>query len=162
MKDDHDNPSSRFTADSAEAMGRFCNGCNCSQSVLSVYAGRYGLDEATALRIATGLGGGVGRMGGTCGALTGAALVLGLEFGPVRRGDQAAKDRTYAATGDLQRRFIERHGSHQCKDLLQRDLSTEAGYRDAHAAGVFKSRCPHYVETAVNLLGEILRENGKS
>ncbi len=146
----------------AEAVERFCNGCNCSQSVLSVYADRYGLEQSTAMRIATGLGGGVGRMGGTCGTLTGAALVLGLELGPGKSADQAAKDRTYEATRRLQRRFMEEHGSNQCKVLLERDLSSEKEYRDACQSGVFTTRCPRFVETAVTLLDEIIHENRKS
>jgi len=87
--------------------------------------------------------------------------VLGLELGPTQRGDQTAKDRTYAATHLLQQRFIEKHGSNQCKVLLERDLSTEEGYRDARASGVFKTRCPRFVETAVSLLEEIMDENRK-
>ena len=139
-----------------EAVDRFCNGCNCSQAVLSVFAERYGLDPSTAMRIATGLGGGVGRMGGTCGTLTGAALVLGLELGPSESGDQKAKDRTYAAARLLQQRFMEKHGSNQCKALLERDLSIEEDYREARKSGVFKTRCPRFVETAVTLLDEII------
>jgi C_GCAxxG_C_C family probable redox protein len=164
MNDSNDNQAAgnghRPTA-ADEAVEGFCNGCNCSQAVLSVHAERYGIDQATAMRIATGLGGGVGRMGGTCGTLTGAALVLGLEFGPGERGDQAAKDRTYAAASRLQRRFIEQHGSNQCRELLGRDLSIDDEYREAREAGLFKSRCPRFVETAVTLLDEIIRENRK-
>ena len=109
-----------------EAVERFRDGCNCSQSVLSVFAGRYGLDEALTMRISSGLGGGVGRMGGICGTLTGAALVLGLELGPRTREGRNAKEATYAATRWLQERFIERHGSNQCRQLLEKDLSIDA------------------------------------
>lgn len=162
MKDSSNNASGTDDpVTAAEAVDLFCNGCNCSQAVLSVYAGRYGLDPTMAMRIATGLGGGVGRMGGTCGTLTGAALVLGLELGPTESGDQKAKDRTYAATRLLQQRFIEKHGSNQCKELLGRDLSIEEEYRDAHESGVFKTRCPCFVETTVTLLDEIIHINRK-
>ncbi len=150
LQDDH--PTSR------EAVDRFCNGCNCSQSVLTVYAGRYGLDEGLAMRIATGLGGGVGRLGGVCGTLTGAALVLGLELGPRTRNGQACKDATYVATRWLQQRFIERHGSSQCRELLEKDLSIDEEYRQARELGLFKSRCPGYVETAVSLLDHWFNE----
>jgi C_GCAxxG_C_C family probable redox protein len=143
----------------SEAVERFCNGCNCSQSVLAAYAERYGLDQATAMRIATGLGGGIGRMGGTCGTLTGAALVIGLEMGPTVQGDQVAKDRTYKATRHLQKRFIEKHGSNQCKELLGLDLGVESEYLEAKESDVFKTRCPNFVETAVSLLNEIIEEN---
>ena len=114
-----DDTSQRFDLPAPEtAVERFCDGCNCSQSILTVFAPRYGLDASLAMRIATGLGGGVGRMGGVCGTLTGAALVLGLEHGPHLQGGQNAKEATYDATRRLQRRFIERHGSTQCRELL--------------------------------------------
>ncbi|MCU7915070.1 MAG: dUTP diphosphatase [Candidatus Thiodiazotropha sp. (ex Gloverina cf. vestifex)] len=151
-----DNPQAPATA--VEAVDRFCNGCNCSQSVLTVYADRYSLDEGLAMRIATGLGGGVGRMGGVCGTLTGAALVLGLELGPQSRNDRAAKEAAYAATRWLQEGFIQRHGSNQCRELLEKDLSNEAQYLEARASGLFKTRCPKYVETVVTLLDEWFNE----
>ncbi|EIC20903.1 C-GCAxxG-C-C family protein [Thiorhodovibrio frisius] len=143
------------TAD-LKAVERFCTGCNCSQAVVSVYAVRYGIDPALAMRLATGLGGGIGRMGGTCGTLAGAALVLGLEYGPSEP-DPAAKDRVYAKSRALQQRFIDRHGSNQCRDLLGFDLAEDAGYQGARDAGVFKERCPSFVATAVRLLDELLQ-----
>ncbi|MBF0263912.1 MAG: C_GCAxxG_C_C family protein [Gammaproteobacteria bacterium] len=63
------------------ASEQFYNGLNCSQSIIAKYAGKYNLDVATACQLATGFGGGMGRQAKTCGALTGAYLVLGLEFG---------------------------------------------------------------------------------
>jgi C_GCAxxG_C_C family probable redox protein len=57
-------------ADSAAAL--FSRGLSCSQAVFSVYAGEYGLDKDAASKIASGFGGGMGRMGQTCGAVTGA------------------------------------------------------------------------------------------
>jgi C_GCAxxG_C_C family probable redox protein len=143
---------------SREAFERFCDGCNCSQSVLTVFAQRYRLDESLAMRIATGLGGGVGRMGGVCGTLTGAALVLGLELGPHTREGRNAKEATYAATRWLQQRFIERHGSNQCRELLEKDLSREEAYQQAREEGLFETRCPHYVETVVTLLDQWFNE----
>ena len=44
------------------ALELFTEGFNCSQSVFTAFAHRFGLDEDTAKRIAAGLGGGVGRM----------------------------------------------------------------------------------------------------
>ena len=39
---------------------RFAEGYNCAQAVLSAYATRLGLDGNTALKIASGFGGGMG------------------------------------------------------------------------------------------------------
>ncbi|MEW8209534.1 MAG: C-GCAxxG-C-C family (seleno)protein, partial [Candidatus Thiodiazotropha taylori] len=54
------------------AVKRFCDGCNCAQAVITSFADRYGVDTELAMRISSGLGGGVGRMGDICGTLSGA------------------------------------------------------------------------------------------
>ncbi|MEW8240865.1 MAG: C-GCAxxG-C-C family (seleno)protein [Candidatus Thiodiazotropha sp.] len=141
-------------AKSEAAVARFCDGCNCSQAVLTAFAERYAIDDGLAMRIAAGLGGGVGRMGDVCGTLTGGALVLGLELGPRTRREADAKEATYAATRRLQERFIQRHGSNRCRELLEKDLSIEAEYRQAKEQGLFKTRCPNFVETVVDLLDQ--------
>ena len=62
-----------------KAVTTFTNGYSCSQAVVSAYAEQFGLDHDTALRIAGGFGGGMGRRGEVCGALTGAFMVIGLK-----------------------------------------------------------------------------------
>ena len=54
------------------------SGCNCAQAVLCTYADLAGIDEATAMHLAAPFGAGMGNMEGTCGAIVGAGLVLGL------------------------------------------------------------------------------------
>ena len=44
------------------AKQNFLNGCNCAQAVLLAFSDETGLDRATALRLASGLGGGMARM----------------------------------------------------------------------------------------------------
>lgn len=139
-------------------MERFCDGCNCSQAVLSVFAERYGIDEELAMRLASGLGGGVGRMGDVCGTLTGGALVVGLELGPRSRQEVEAKEAAYLATRRLQECFIERHGSSRCKELLEKDLSIAEEYRQAKEQDLFKTRCPVFVETVVTLLDDMFNQ----
>ncbi len=51
---------------------------NCAQTVLSTYCENFGLERILALRLAQGFGGGMGHAGKTCGAVTGAYMVLGL------------------------------------------------------------------------------------
>ena len=60
-----------------EAVEMFRNGCACSQAILAVYGPSQGLAKDIALRLAAGFAGGM-RMGETCGAVTGAFMVLGL------------------------------------------------------------------------------------
>lgn len=51
---------------------------NCAQAILSTYCEAFGLERNLALRLAQGFGGGMAHMGKTCGAVTGAYMVLGL------------------------------------------------------------------------------------
>ena len=64
----------------AEAL--FTGGCNCAQAVFAAFADEFGMDEELAKRLATGLGGGVGRMREVCGAVSAAAMVIGMRLGP--------------------------------------------------------------------------------
>jgi len=54
---------------------------NCSQSVFSAFAEQLGMDQETALKLASPFGGGVARRGEICGAVSGALLALGLARG---------------------------------------------------------------------------------
>ena len=78
-----------------EAISRFKEDFSCAQSIFSTYAPHYGLDEDKALKISTGFGGGMARSGRTCGAVTGAYMVIGLKYGMGLSKDDDAKENTY-------------------------------------------------------------------
>ena len=137
------------------ALSRFAEGFNCSQAVLSVYA--EGRDEETALKIAAGFGGGMGRMAGTCGAVTGAMMVLGLRFGS-RTPDREAKERVYAKIREFANRFKARNSSLVCRDLLGCDISTPEGYEAAKEKQLVSTTCPKFVRDAAEILEEMLAE----
>jgi C_GCAxxG_C_C family probable redox protein len=123
---------------------------NCAESTLialnELFGG--GLEPQTAARIATGLGGGLGASGGTCGALTGCVLALGLlaECDP----DVLRKKTIYPLAANLQKRFIERFESCCCSDLI-RGLGDE---RRAYCRGV--------TATAAALCAEMLLEHNSN
>jgi C_GCAxxG_C_C family probable redox protein len=111
-----------------QAVSCFKRGVNCSQAVLSTYCEQFGLAKEAALRLAAGFGGGMGRMGDTCGAVTGAFMVLGLKYGPVEATDQQAKETVYERVRELARRFEARNGTTVCRDLIQCDIGTSEGF----------------------------------
>ena len=76
-----------------KAAALFQEGYNCAQAVFAAYAEDYGFTREQALRLAASFGGGIGRMRETCGAFSGAAMVLGLETGTVTGSDAAGKQR---------------------------------------------------------------------
>ena len=138
-----------------KAVERFCDGYSCTQAVLSVYAAKQGLDEATAVRLAAGFGGGIGRTGQTCGAVTGAIMVIGLMRGSAVAQDREAKDEVYRLTQALLRNFEDRCGSTQCRELLECDISEPKGYARAREQDLFATRCPAYVKAVIQILEEL-------
>ncbi|MGA2618084.1 MAG: C-GCAxxG-C-C family protein [Thermoguttaceae bacterium] len=137
------------------AISRFAEGFNCSQAVLSAFAGDFGLDDQAALKIASGFGGGMGRMADTCGAVTGAFMVLGLRYGQASS-DREAKEAIYARIREFAQRFQARHGSLVCRELLECDISTPEGLQRAKDEKVLTTICPKFVRDAVELLEEML------
>ncbi len=126
--------------------------------MLSTLGTRSGLDRETALRIAGAFGAGMGRMGETCGAVTGSFMVIGLRHGKTRKGDDDARELTYKLAQDFTRLFRERNKSIICRELLGHDLSTEEG-REAVAEGnLFLTICPKFVQDAVEILEGLLKE----
>jgi arsenate reductase len=150
-------PASLPSAEPAEAaLSRFAEGFNCAQAVFSVYAGHFGFDRDTALKLAAGFGGGMGRMASTCGAVTGAFMVLGLQYGGVTA-DREAKEAIYAHIREFARRFNARNGSSVCRELLGCDISDAEGFRRAQESGVFTGVCPKFVRDACEILEDMRR-----
>ena len=124
---------------------------NCAQSVLLSYAEELNLDRTTALRIALGFGGGM-AMAETCGAVTGAYMVLGLKSNFKEKSIQEIKAETKVAVKKFNELFIARHGSLTCKRLLGVDISTTEGSVEANEKNFFNTVCIELVSSAAEIL----------
>ena len=135
-----------------------CFGCgfSCSQAVFSTYADTMGLDTTTALRISGPFGGGMAAMGETCGAVTGAFMVIGLKYGKTKADDDVAKQKSYALVREFVEKFRAKHGSIVCRELAGCDLNTPDGKREFEEKRVGKTLCPKLVRDAGEILEEIL------
>jgi len=136
-----------------EAVACFNNGFNCSQAVFSTYCEDFGLDKKSALKIACGFGAGMGRLQGTCGAVTGAYLLIGLIHGKHLREDEPAKEKTYALIREFAGLFEERNKTTSCRELLGVDLIS--GDEQTVSARV-KAICPKVVQDAAEIVEQIL------
>jgi C_GCAxxG_C_C family probable redox protein len=135
----------------------FFDSYNCAQSVLCTYAAECGLKKDKALQAAIGFGGGMGRLQETCGAVTGAIIVLGLSSG-FKEGDGRDKiSESYAKVRRLVNDFSAREGAFRCRDLLGCDLSTEEGQK-AYKENNLRDRCRNYIRLSCELLDEYLEE----
>ncbi|MCS7239011.1 MAG: C-GCAxxG-C-C family protein [Thermoguttaceae bacterium] len=140
----------------SEAVAKFTSGYACSQAILAVFGPRFGLDEATAAKLGAGFGGGLGRLGYACGAVSGAVAILGLSLGNGVGADVANREKVYEAVQEFCRRFIERHGSIDCRQLIGRDIASPEAFAAAKQANVFRTICPEFVRTAAEILEKML------
>jgi C_GCAxxG_C_C family probable redox protein len=139
------------------AVRTFQEGCNCAQSVLHPFCADVGLDPGTGLKVASGFGGGMGRTGEVCGAITGAVLAIGLRYGGREKGDRVALEVVYGKTRELVARFRQKHGAILCRQLLDGlDLAAEEGHRVFKERDLRNKTCRPCVETAAALLEELL------
>lgn len=136
----------------------FRDGCACSQAILVTYAPRLGLSRETAMKISAGFAGGM-RMGGTCGAVTGALMVLGLRHASEKCDTAAGRADVYARVVEFTKRFRQRNGSVICSELLGCDIGTPDGMKQAQEQGLFRTTCVKMVESAAGILEEMGEES---
>ena len=144
----------RLYPEAEQAEELFLEGYACSQSMLMAFSHRYGLDIETAKRIASTFGGGMSRLRKTCGALTGAFMVLGLEFGNVIPNDMDTKLGAYKKVRDLKQKFEKIHGCTDCRDLLKKYTSRDDVRRRNHHRQI----CYQFVREVGELLTDTLDE----
>lgn len=132
----------------------YLSGYNCAQSVFAAFSEDYGLERDKALKVAGALGGGV-RCGEICGAVTGAALVIGLKNGQSSLEDTASKENCSNEIKEFTRRFKESTGSLICRELLGIDISDDEGRRRAMERNLFKTVCSDAVTEAVEILEDM-------
>lgn len=123
---------------------------NCAQTVFSLYAKDLGIDEKTALKISSGFGGGM-ACAETCGAVTGAYMVIGMKHGH-SSSDQDEKAATKLKIQEFNTKFKKYHGSLTCKKLTGYDISKPDEAAAAGEAGVFGTKCPKFIKTACTIL----------
>ena len=141
---------------SDEAAETFKNGFNCAQAVFTTYADKFGIDRTSALKISCGFGAGMGRRQEVCGAVSGAILLIGCKHGKTLREDNAANDLTYKLVRELTDKFIAKHGSNSCRELLGCNLLTPEGQKYFKENNFQHSKCARYVHDAAEWAEEIL------
>lgn len=127
-------------------------GANCAQAVLAAFGPELGLDEQACLKVASCFGAGLGRLGFTCGAATGACMVLGLRHGALMAEGPSGRDQLYGKVQELTRRFRERFGHLDCAALIGCDLTTTEGRKSFAERGLHAGLCSELVAGAVELL----------
>jgi C_GCAxxG_C_C family probable redox protein len=141
----------------AQAETAFRQGLSCAQATAVVFANACGLEAADVRRMMAGLGGGVGGLRQTCGAVIAMAWVAGLRMGGHSAGDLAAKTALYDTIQRMRAELVDRHGSDCCRELLERagvapDATPSARTTDYYAA----RPCPALVASGAEIIARTL------
>jgi C_GCAxxG_C_C family probable redox protein len=138
------------------ALDYFKKRFNCAQAVLMAFKDELNVPERELLKISTGFGSGMAEMQLTCGAVTGAFMVISLKEGRSEVEDTKSKEITYYLIEDFVEKFTDINKSINCLDLLGCDLHTDEGRKLYLEKNVRENICNKCVKDAVNILEEIL------
>jgi len=134
-------------------------GYNCAESVLLVFLDNWGkyFKLGVTSSAATAFGGGMGRMGHICGALSGGLIVIGLAVGRTEAKDDEGKQKAYSAARELFKRFEERWGALTCREITQCDLSTQEGFNKYRELKLQETKCGPIVKETTRILKRIIK-----
>ena len=141
----------------------------CSQCVIAALQDAFGMKNDGLFKASTGLAaGGAGCIDGSCGAYSGAILVLGSLLGRDR--DNLDDIDVIMRNGDLARKFrskyIQEYGSVVCRNIQTRVLgrpyylADPEDFQKFHDAGAHDIYCPEVVGKAARWTAEIVQEAG--
>jgi len=135
-----------------KAADYFSRDYNCAQSVLLAMQEYYGIGRSRLVpRIATAFGGGIGRRGSLCGALTGAIMAIGLKHG-TNKTVLIEKEKAYEIALKFYDQFAKECGSPFCRELIGYDLTSPEELEKMRKSNVRDEKCCGFVKKAVEIL----------
>lgn len=146
-------PSKTYTIEAIT--DEFMHGVDCSQVVVSAFSDRFGMDPIMFRKLSAAFGGGM-LEGKTCGAVIGAFLLLGLQYGHSDRDESDEKVQMYKAMIEFRNKFKEEFGSEECHELLGGHLSDLEESKKIMEENRMMTLCPEIVEQTISILEEML------
>lgn len=131
-------------------------GFTCSEAVVMAFADTVGLRRDMASKISCAFAGGMAQ-GKTCGAVSGAVMVIGLTYGSGLVRDGYAKDHCFQLTQEFSARFRRIRHTLECHDILKMN------HIDPHNPDDIKrlrerTLCADIVRDSVRVLLGIIKE----
>lgn len=147
----------------AAAIARACflddrNQFGCAETTFIVLKGAYGFDDPMDASAAMALNGGVAYSGGACGAISGAALAVGMLAERRIDDHRAAKRVARLLVAGLMDDFEAEHGAVDCRDLIGYDLRAPGQHEAFIAGGTWRDRCMRQIEFAVTRMAALADE----
>ena len=140
-----------------KAIQSFRGGLNCAQAVVTSFSENLNFDKNMAEIISCGFGGGMGRLGETCGAVTGSYMALGI-FNQKFPDNASRKEATYALIQEFSKKFKQIYGTTDCKTLIRCDLKTEEGHKYAKENNLFETVCEKCIKDSIEILNQLIEK----
>jgi C_GCAxxG_C_C family probable redox protein len=151
--------SDEFAANTRKsAEDSFASGLYCAESVVLALAKAQGIESDLLPKVATAFCSGMSRTCGTCGAVTGAIMGMGLALGRSKAGDSV--EPSYTATQNLIREFEHEFGASECHVLLGCDLNTPEGQEIFREEGL-GAQCTKFTGKAAEIAARIISQTNK-
>ena len=127
----------------------------CAETSYVVLKHALGLPDPDDSSAAMALNGGIAYSGGTCGAITGAALAIG-QLAEGRIEDHGEAKRTARRIiMELMDEFAAEYGATDCRRLIDYDLRAPGEHERFIESGVWRTGCMRQVEFAVGRLAAL-------
>ena len=139
-----------------KAVIAFKSWLNCAQSVVSVYTDEMKFDRDLSLQISSGFGAGMGRLQETCGAVTGAFMMIGLYNSNKYKNVAEGKEASIKMIQNFSKKFEKEHGTLKCSVLLKCDLNTKEGQNYFSNNQLGEKICEKCVANSVEILDTLL------
>lgn len=137
------------------AVETFKKGFNCAQAVFSAYSAELGIDDKTAKVSSAAFGGGIARQQLTCGAVTGALMLIGSKFYDANNHAET-KNLVYDKSNLFLEEFKRKHKTISCMELLGFDMKDEAAMKKAKEEDTFQKVCSEYIADAGKIVEKII------
>ncbi|MCM1176935.1 MAG: C-GCAxxG-C-C family protein [Bacteroides sp.] len=142
------------------ARQNFLDGYNCCQAVLLAFTDVLDIDRKTAATIASGFGGGMGRLREVCGTVSALTIAAGLISPADDPSIKSARTANYAIVQELAGKFRERNGSIVCRELLGLSPRTQESPVPSDRTNEYyrKRPCPELAACSARILAKKLME----
>lgn len=144
-----------------EAMTLFEEGYNCAQAVSAAFCEETGMSKDAMVKLASGFGGGFGRLREVCGAVSGMVIVANLLYGYESPTDSESKMNWYKDIQSIILEFKNRNGTYVCRELLGLPENDEKSpVPEKRTAEYYKKRpCKELVGEAADILEKFISEH---
>jgi C_GCAxxG_C_C family probable redox protein len=127
----------------------------CAETAFLTLKDVYGLEHPGDASAAMAFNGGIAYSGGPCGAITGAAMAVGMlaeqRISDHRRAKAVARELVY----ETMRAFEAEHGAMDCRTLIGYDLRAPGQHRAFMDSGRWREACASQIRTVVGHLAPL-------